>query len=152
MTTRLYHDDAYLRRFDATVTAVIPYEGKLAVVLDRTAFYPEAGGQLGDRGMLGGSPVRDTQELEDGAIAHVLDATLPAVGARPAGAQDPAPVQEQVVVRRSGHGLILASLQWRPPRCRGSPSASGVPSGSSDAPRTRRTAWPRRTASRPSTT
>ena len=82
MTTRLYHDDAYLRRFDATVTAVIPYEGKLAVVLDRTAFYPEAGGQLGDRGQLGGAQVLDTQE-HDGAIVHVIAGDAPAIGATP---------------------------------------------------------------------
>jgi len=87
MTTRLYHDDAYLRRFDATVTAITALDGKTAVVLDRTAFYPEAGGQLGDHGTLGGLAVRDTQEHE-GAIVHVIDGEAPAVGSSITGELD----------------------------------------------------------------
>src|SRR6478735_6370680 len=79
-TRRLYHDDALLRRFDATVVALTTHEGKPAVVLDQTAFYPEAGGQLGDRGTLGGVEVRDTQELDDGTIAHLVAGALPAIG------------------------------------------------------------------------
>ena len=55
-TRRLYHDDAYLRRFDADgprahdATRISPRSSSIA-----TAFYPEAGGQLGDRGTLGGA-------------------------------------------------------------------------------------------------
>lgn len=40
MTTRLYHDDAYLRRFDAEVVAITTCDGRPAVALDRTAFCP----------------------------------------------------------------------------------------------------------------
>ncbi len=76
MTRRLFHDDSYLRRFDATVVAMTTYKDQPAVVLDQTAFYPEAGGQLGDRGTLGGVVVRDTQELDDGTIVHIVDAPL----------------------------------------------------------------------------
>ncbi len=47
-TVLLYHEDSYLRRFDATVVAV---EGR-ALALDRTAFYPGGGGQMADRGAL----------------------------------------------------------------------------------------------------
>ncbi len=77
MTRRLYHDDAYLRRFDATVIAMTTYNDRPAAVLDQTAFYPEAGGQLGDRGTLGGVTVRDTQETGDGTIVHLVDEALP---------------------------------------------------------------------------
>lgn len=87
MTIRLYHDDAYLRRFDATVAALTTHDGKPAVVLDRTAFYPEAGGQLGDRGTLGGATVVDTQE-HDGVIVHLIEGTAPAVGATVTGELD----------------------------------------------------------------
>jgi alanyl-tRNA synthetase len=80
-TRRLYHDDSLLRRFDATVVAHAVHGGKPAVVLDATAFYPEAGGQLGDRGTLGGIEVVDTQEADDGTILHVLAADAPAIGA-----------------------------------------------------------------------
>jgi alanyl-tRNA synthetase len=91
MTRRLYHDDSYLRRFEAEVVAATSYKGTPAVVLDQTAFYPEAGGQLGDRGQLnaaGSVAVIDTQETDDGAIVHVLGGEPPAVGARVTGELD----------------------------------------------------------------
>ncbi len=48
MADPLYHTDAYLKEFDAMVTAV---DGG-AVALDRTAFYPGGGGQPYDVGTL----------------------------------------------------------------------------------------------------
>src|SRR5215468_2067323 len=88
MTHRLYHDDAYLRRFDAEVVAITTYRSRPAVVLDRTTFYPEAGGQLGDRGRLGELAVVDTQEADDGAIVHLIEGEPPAVGSRITGELD----------------------------------------------------------------
>lgn len=88
MTRRLYHDDAYLRRFDAEVVAITAYKARPAVVLDRTAFYPEAGGQLGDRGRLGDLAVVDTQETDDGTIVHLVEGDAPAVGSRVTGELD----------------------------------------------------------------
>jgi alanyl-tRNA synthetase len=88
MTHRLYHDDAYLRRFDAEVVAIATHRSRPAVVLDRTAFYPEAGGQLGDRGRLGELAVLDTQEADDGTIVHLVEGELPAVGSRVTGELD----------------------------------------------------------------
>jgi alanyl-tRNA synthetase len=88
MTRRLYHDDAYLRRFDADVVAITTFKTKPAIVLDRTAFYPEAGGQLGDRGQLGGLAVLDTQETDDGTIVHLISGEPPAVGTRVTGELD----------------------------------------------------------------
>ena len=52
MTDLLYYDDAYLKEFDATVTAVDQGEGVFRVELDRTAFYPGGGGQPNDQGWL----------------------------------------------------------------------------------------------------
>ncbi len=43
-----------------------------SVVLDRTLFYPEGGGQLGDQGVLGGVNVADTR-VENGVIVHLTD-------------------------------------------------------------------------------
>ncbi|HZT67978.1 MAG TPA: alanyl-tRNA editing protein [Acidimicrobiales bacterium] len=61
MTELLFHHDAYLQSFQATVTAARPG----AVALDRTAFYPTGGGQPHDTGTLGGLPVTDVRHGED---------------------------------------------------------------------------------------
>lgn len=74
MTHRLYHDDAYLRRFSARVRESLTWEDRPAVVLDRTAFYPTGGGQPHDTGWLDGIAVVEVVEREaDGAVVHVLD-------------------------------------------------------------------------------
>src|SRR5438067_2589413 len=75
MTERLYLQDPYLKAFRARVLEVRDFDGKPAAVLDRTAFYPEGGGQPGDRGRLGAARVLDTQE-RGGAVLHVLEAPV----------------------------------------------------------------------------
>jgi len=71
MTTRLYYAESYRTSFDGTVVSAEPLDGRLHVVLDQTAFYPTSGGQPFDTGTLGGAPVTDVIDREDGAIAHV---------------------------------------------------------------------------------
>lgn len=72
MTERLYESDAYCRSFEATVQACRPHGDGYALVLDRTAFFPEGGGQRGDSGYIGEAAVKDTQE-ENGEILHLVD-------------------------------------------------------------------------------
>lgn len=88
MTERLYFDDAYQTDFMATVVAQTSADGRPALVLDRTCFYPAAGGQPYDLGTLAGMPVIEVIAA-DGVVLHVL-ATMPAVtnGAIVAGAVD----------------------------------------------------------------
>lgn len=75
MTELLFRDDAYATDFSAQVLASAP--GRL--VLDRTLFYPEGGGQPGDTGALTLADgrtfkVTDTKKGEPaGSVAHVLE-------------------------------------------------------------------------------
>ena len=76
MSERLYLANPYLTRFEARVARQARLGTREAVVLDRTAFYPEGGGQPADRGTLGGVAVVDVQE-QDGEILHALDGPAP---------------------------------------------------------------------------
>ena len=82
MTVRLYLEDVVLREAEATVVA----SGPDGVVLDRSPFYPRAGGQPGDSGTLtwaGHETVVVEARKGDGdAVLHLLPegAALPAVG------------------------------------------------------------------------
>jgi alanyl-tRNA synthetase len=76
VTERLYYTDAYTTEFDAHVIRAESHEGRPAVVLDRTAFYPTSGGQPFDTGRLGDVPVVDVVDRDDGTIVHVLEREL----------------------------------------------------------------------------
>lgn len=88
MTRRLYYDDSLLLAFDAVVTGAREHEGRPAVTLDRTAFYPSSGGQPFDTGTLAAASVIDVVDDEaTGEVVHVLDRPL-AEGAAVRGAID----------------------------------------------------------------
>lgn len=72
MTQKLYYIDAYIKEFDAELISVTAAEGGFDVVLDRTAFFPEEGGQSADTGSIGGARVLDVYEQE-GIIHHLTD-------------------------------------------------------------------------------
>ena len=74
MTEKLY-ENAYLTEFDAQVLSCVLKNGMYEVVLDRTAFFPEGGGQPADEGFLDEQPVLDVQE-RDGVIFHTVEAPL----------------------------------------------------------------------------
>lgn len=74
MTEKLYLENAYTAVFDARVRSCTAVENGFAVVLDRTAFFPEGGGQGGDRGRIGASEVFDTREREGEVLHFVRDA------------------------------------------------------------------------------
>jgi alanyl-tRNA synthetase len=74
-TEKLYWSDPHLTSFETHGASFAEYKGKPSLVLDRTLFYPEGGGQLGDRGTLlvedGPVEVADTQ-IDEGAVIHHL--------------------------------------------------------------------------------
>lgn len=69
MSEKLYEKDAYISEFTATVTACVPLGNDFKIVLDKTAFFPEGGGQAGDKGTIGDVTVFDTQ-IENDVIYH----------------------------------------------------------------------------------
>lgn len=83
MTEKLFYQDSHLMEFEAKVlscgpapSAIFPgHSGGYAAELDRTAFFPEGGGQYADTGILGGVRVTDVQE-KDGRILHLLESPL----------------------------------------------------------------------------
>ena len=79
-TEQLFLRDAYLREFDAKVSAADGDSRRVA--LDRTAFYATGGGQPNDTGFLSGSPVVEVRKAGD-EVWHTLggDMPLPEVGA-----------------------------------------------------------------------
>lgn len=72
MTEKLYYGDPFLREFTGTVLECREENGQWVAVLDKTAFYPEGGGQPADHGHLGGVNVTDVRE-KDGRILHYCD-------------------------------------------------------------------------------
>ena len=75
MTEELFRQDAYLTSCEATVVAV----EEDGIILDRTVFYPEGGGQPGDAGMLrtasGDIAISDTRKSDDGILHVVVNGT-----------------------------------------------------------------------------
>lgn len=74
-TEKLYYQDPHLKIFTAQVLSCQPGSHGWDIVLDRTAFYPEGGGQPGDRGTLGGVAVTDTHEKGENVV-HYCDGPL----------------------------------------------------------------------------
>ena len=73
MTERLYYTDPCLIEFDAQVLQIVEApDGRPALVLDRTAFYPTSGGQPFDTGTIGAAAISDVIDQDDGTILHVL--------------------------------------------------------------------------------
>ena len=96
-TEKLYYIDSHLFDFEATVLDCRKTEKGWAAILDRTAFFPEGGGQPADTGFIASIPVTDVQE-QGGEILHFCGEALPM------GAHLPCRVErEQRLVRMQNH-------------------------------------------------
>ena len=113
MTEKLYYLDSHMQTFTAVVVACNPGKHGYDVVLDRSCFYPEGGGQPGDRGTLNDVTVTDTHEV-GGEIIHYCEKPLP-VGETVTGVID-WPWRFQLMQQHSGEhmvsGLIHAAFGY----------------------------------------
>ena len=75
MTTRIYYTEPARPGFDATVVGCETRDGRIEVVLDRTAFYPTSGGQPFDTGTINGVRVLDVEDRDDDVV-HVVEQPL----------------------------------------------------------------------------
>lgn len=83
MTQRRYLTDSYSTDFNANVLESFEIEGKPAVILDQTYFYPTGGGQPNDTGTINSVAVTDViTRPTDLMIVHVLERELPIGPAR----------------------------------------------------------------------
>lgn len=76
MTEKLYYENAYISSFAANVVEVTPTDKGYDVILDKTAFFPEEGGQSSDTGYIGEARVSYVYE-RDGIVHHLTDREPP---------------------------------------------------------------------------
>ncbi len=70
-TLKLYQSDVYLKEFEAQITSVIKENDQTVITLDRSAFFPEGGGQTCDTGTIGGYDVFYVHEDERDVYHHL---------------------------------------------------------------------------------
>ncbi len=81
MNNKLYYTDAYTHQFQTNIINSVTENGRFALILDQTYFYPTSGGQPFDTGHINNIPVVDVTIREtDDVILHWIDGTPPEPG------------------------------------------------------------------------
>jgi alanyl-tRNA synthetase len=114
MTERLYYHDSFLHDFDARVLESLQRDGRHALVLDRTAFYPTSGGQVHDLGILTTEgkqiAIAEVADDEDGRVLHFASVPLSA-GTQVHGTVDAARRRDHVQQHSGQHVLSAAFIR-----------------------------------------
>jgi len=114
MTDRLYYHDSFLYDFDARVVEALESNGRTALVLDRTAFYPTSGGQVHDLGTLTADgqqiAIAEVADEEDGRVLHFASKPL-ALGTQVHGTVDAARRRDHVQQHSGQHVLSAAFIR-----------------------------------------
>lgn len=71
-TEKLYYENAYVSDFYASVISVAKADDGFDVILDKTAFFPEEGGQKSDTGKIGDAAVSGVR-IEEDVLIHLAD-------------------------------------------------------------------------------
>jgi alanyl-tRNA synthetase len=121
MTERLYYRDSFLYEFDAEVLDTVPTSNsdpRIAIILDRTAFYPTSGGQVFDTGSIllpaanSSLRVAEVAERDDGSILHILQEATPIPkGSRVRGLIDPDRRRDHMQQHSGQHVLSAAFVR-----------------------------------------
>ncbi len=74
-TVKLYENNSYIKSFDAVVLSCEEKDDKYLITLDKTAFFPEGGGQYADKGKINNANVLDVQ-IKDNIVYHLTDKPL----------------------------------------------------------------------------
>lgn len=72
MTEKLFYENQYEKSFTAEIVNILEKTNEFHIVLDKTHFYPEGGGQPSDIGTIESIPVLSVYE-DNGTIYHVTE-------------------------------------------------------------------------------
>ncbi|MEA4816278.1 MAG: alanyl-tRNA editing protein [Lachnospiraceae bacterium] len=75
MTIKLYYENPYMKNFSAVVKKCSKEKDGFHVILNKTAFYPEGGGQPSDFGTIAGTSVSYVYE-KDEEIIHICEKAI----------------------------------------------------------------------------
>lgn len=109
MTKKLYLDDPFTCDFSAALVRTGDAKGVPYAVLDATHFYPEAGGQLADRGTLAGCTVVDVREHGE-EVLHLLDRPLAAAPGATLDGHVDRRVREDHMQQHTGQHMLSAAF------------------------------------------